>query len=121
VITSDFGKHSPVSLDLRFSNYLTTVWITDGSASVSYDPAGSVLTANFGIFSDPASAAWFDPGDGTFAELAFSPFANSDAMAFTPPELNRDDGADWMLLREVHPAFRANSAALTDGTEKNSP
>jgi hypothetical protein len=67
------------------------------------------------------SAAWFDPSDRTFAELAFSPFANSDAMAFTPPELNHDDDADWVLLTEMHPAFRANSAALADGTEKNSP
>jgi hypothetical protein len=43
---------------------------------------------------------------------AFSPFANSDAMAFAPPELDHNDAVDWVLLIEVHPAFRAKRAGF---------
>lgn len=110
VVTSGFGTYSAGSLDLPLSNYTTTAWITDGSASVSCDPAGSPLTVNLAKFHLPVTAAWYDLSYGTCAEVTGSPFANSGLKVFTTPGLNHDNDTNWVLLLQAHPAFTSKPA-----------
>jgi hypothetical protein len=106
VVTAGFGTYDASNLNLTTADYATTAWITDGSVSITYDPAGSPLTANMSKFSAAVSAAWYDPSDGTFQTVSGSPFANSGSKTFTPPSASNHDGnSDWVLALEVNPSF----------------
>jgi Protein of unknown function (DUF4038)/Putative collagen-binding domain of a collagenase/Putative Ig domain len=106
VVTAGFGTYDATNLNLTTANYATTAWITDGSASITYDPAGNPLTVNMAKFNAPVSAAWYDPSNGTFQTVSGSPFANSGSKTLTPPSATNHDGnSDWVLALEVNPSF----------------
>jgi Protein of unknown function (DUF4038)/Putative collagen-binding domain of a collagenase len=106
VVTAGFGIYDATNTNLITANYATTAWITDGSASISYDPAGSPLTVNMAKFNGPVSAAWYDPSNGAFHSVNGSPFANSGSKTFMPPSATNNDGdSDWVLALEVNPSF----------------
>jgi hypothetical protein len=89
--------------NLPLADYATTAWVPDGSLAVIYDPAGNALTVNLANFSQPVTAAWYDPSNGVFNVIAGSPFPNSGTQVFTPVGNNQDGDADWVLLLEVNP------------------
>ncbi|MGB9403058.1 MAG: putative collagen-binding domain-containing protein, partial [Candidatus Acidiferrales bacterium] len=62
-------------------------------------------TINLANFSQPVTAAWYDPSSGTFSTIAGSPFSNSGSQVFTPSGNNSDGNTDWVLVLEVHPTF----------------
>ena len=105
IVTSGYGTYDASNGNLPNANYVTTAWIPDGSLAIIYDPAGNVLTVNLANFSQPVTAAWYDPTHGTFTTIAGSPFANSGNEQFTPPGNNNDGDKDWILVFEVSPTF----------------
>lgn len=106
VVTAGFGTYDATNQNLTTASYATTAWITDGSASITYDPAGSPLAVNMAKFNAAVSAAWYDPSNGTFQTVSGSPFANSGSKTFLPPSATNNDGnSDWVLALEVNPSF----------------
>ena len=53
-------------------------------------------TVDMAKLSGPAKAQWFNPRTGTYTVIAGSPFANSGAKVFMPPELGH-----WVLVLET--------------------
>jgi hypothetical protein len=105
IVTSGYGIYNGSNGNLPIANYATTAWIPDGSLAIIYDPAGNALTVNLAKFSQPVTAAWYDPSDGKFTKIAGSPFASSGTQQFTPFGTNNDGDKDWVLVLEVTPAF----------------
>jgi hypothetical protein len=105
IVVSGYGTYNGSNGNLPLATYATTSWIPDGSAAVTYDPAGNALTVNLANFSAPVTAAWYDPSNGEFSTVAGSPFANSGTQQFTPQGNNHDGDKDWVLVLEVNPVF----------------
>jgi len=105
IVTAGYGTYDASNGNLPNANYVTTAWIPNGSLAVIYDPAGSALTVNLAKFSQPVTAAWYDPSNGMFKTIAGSPFPNSGSELFTPQGTNSDGENDWVLVLEVSPNF----------------
>ena len=103
IVTAGYGTYNGNNGNLLAANYATTAWIPDGSLAVTYDPAGNALTVNLAKFSQPVTAAWFDPSKGAVNIISGSPFSNSGQGEFSPPRKNHDGDHDWVLLLEVNP------------------
>ena len=105
IVIAGFGTYNSGNGNLPIADYVTTAWVPDGSLAIIYDPAGNALTVNLAKFSQPVTAAWYDPSNGTFNTIAGSPFPNSGTQQFTPLGTNIDGDRDWVLVLEVNPTF----------------
>ena len=54
------------------------------------------MRVNMTKLSGPAKAQWFNPRNGAYSAIPGSPFANSGAKVFMPPE-----AGDWVLVLET--------------------
>ena len=69
---------------------------SDGTLVIVYMESCRATTVDMAKLSGPAKAQWFNPRTGTYTVIAGSPFANSGAKVFMPPELG-----DWVLVLET--------------------
>ena len=106
-----YSSHIPVgdikellggSIDTN--TYATAARTSDGSLAIAYLPTIRTITVDMSKLAGPTTARWFDPTDGSYADLSNSPFANSGSREFTPPGNNAQGDGDWVLLLEASPA-----------------
>jgi hypothetical protein len=102
IVTAGYGTYNGENADLPIADYATTAWVPDGSLAVVYDQPGNALTVNLANFSQPVTAAWYDPSNGTFVAIPGSPFPNSGQQVFTPLGSNQDGDPDWVLVLETN-------------------
>jgi hypothetical protein len=73
----------------------------DGALAVVYTPLRKSLTIDLSRFNGPVSARWYDPCNGTFSDVAGSPFDNTGAHVFESPGSNSSGDADFALILEA--------------------
>jgi hypothetical protein len=93
-------KQLTAEMELRVSesDYATTARTSDGSYVVVYMPTARTITVDMARLRGPASAQWFDPGNGTYRAISASPLPNAGSRKFTPPGTNSAGDSDWVLL-----------------------
>jgi hypothetical protein len=103
IVTSGYGTFdaSANTSCLSTNDYVTTAYLTDGTAAVSYVPEGSILTVDLGKFAGAVTARWYDPTSGSFNSVPGSPFANSGTQDFSTPGNNSAGDPDWVLVLTV--------------------
>ena len=122
-----YSSHIPVghikellggSIDTN--TYATAARTSDGSLAIAYLPTIRTITVDMSKLAGPTTARWFDPTDGSYADLSDLPFANSGSRELTPPGNNAQGDGDWVLLLELcpradmfvdHPHHRSGRAA----------
>ena len=106
-ITSGYGTYHASGLNVQTQNYATAAYLTDGSLAIIYSPGNSnppgafTMTVNMSKFSGPVYARWFDPTNGTYSNVAGSPFANSGSRNFTNPSANSEGTYDFVLVLQT--------------------
>src|SRR5205085_4628113 len=84
------------------TDYVTAGRASDGSLAMAYLPSVRTVSVNMAQFSGSSvNAFWYDPSNGTTSGFAGSPFANSGARQFTPPNNNSTGGGDWVLVLQA--------------------
>jgi hypothetical protein len=83
---------------INTNNYVTTSYLEDGTASVSYTPQNAPLTVDLSRFTAPVTAKWYDPTSGSNRTISGSPFPNSGTQEFSTPGNNSAGSSDWVLL-----------------------
>jgi len=68
------------------------------SAALIYTPAGGFTVAMTVFAQGSVRARWFDPMDGSFANVSGQPFANTGTHAFTTTGNNSGGRTDWVLV-----------------------
>lgn len=85
------------------SDYVTSARTPDGSLIMAYLPSRRTITVDLSQLRAPATARWYDPSRGTYADAERSPLTNSGKHEFTPPGNNGDGEGDWVLVLETLP------------------
>lgn len=100
IVTSGYGTldTSENSDCINTNDYVTTSYLTDRTASVSYIPQSATLTVDLSKFKGPVTAKWFDSTSGNSTTIPGSPFTNSGSQNFSTPGSNSTGDADWVLL-----------------------
>jgi len=96
-------KHSGVG-SITNSTCATTARTSDGSLVMSYLPAVRTITVDMSKLASTATARWYDPTNGEYANIDGSPFANLGSRNFTPPGNNSSGDGDWVLVLETSAA-----------------
>jgi hypothetical protein len=73
----------------------------DGSLVIAYMPTLRPLIVDMTRLAGPVIARWYDPTDGSFAEVQRTPIANVGSLTFRPPNRNRGGDGDWVLVLET--------------------
>lgn len=100
VVTAGYGTFS-ASGHVDDSDYVTAARTKDGSLVMAYTPGKATLELDLTKLRGSATARWFDPSNGSFSDIAGSPFANSGKHSFSTPGKNADGDEDWVLVLEV--------------------
>lgn len=100
IVTGGFGTlDTGETADCTNTNdYVTTSYLPDGTAALSYAPLGATLTVDMSKFRGAVTARWFDPTNGDFVPIPGSPFANSGSETFGTPGSNSAGDTDWVLI-----------------------
>jgi hypothetical protein len=95
LITEGWGKFGDFS-------YASAARTPDGKLAIIYIPDRRTIMVDLSKLAGPATARWYDPANGTFHEIAGSPFSNAGSHAFATPGNNADGegNADWVLVLE---------------------
>jgi hypothetical protein len=101
VVTVGYGTFSD-SGTLGANDYVTAARTPSGKLVMAYVPSARTITVDMSQLSGPATARWYDPAGGTFADIAGSPLANTGARDFATPGTNADGDGDWVLVLEVN-------------------
>jgi hypothetical protein len=104
IVTAGYGTFDS-SQDISCINtndYVTTSFLTDGTASISYTPQSANLTVDMSKFAGAVTARWYDPTSGSFSTISGSPFSNSGTRVFATPGNNSSGDADWVLVLTVN-------------------
>jgi Protein of unknown function (DUF4038)/Putative collagen-binding domain of a collagenase len=72
----------------------------DGSLALAYMPTIRTITIDMSKVASPATARWYDPTSGEYADVKGSPFANAGSRQFTPSKPNKSGEGDWVLVLE---------------------
>ena len=82
---------------------VTAAKSADGTLALAYDPTGTSLTVDMSqmLAGGTTIARWYDPTNGTFTEIAGSPFANSGSVSLAAPGANAEGADDWVLVLEA--------------------
>jgi Protein of unknown function (DUF4038)/Concanavalin A-like lectin/glucanases superfamily/Putative collagen-binding domain of a collagenase/Fibronectin type III domain len=85
-------------------DYATAAKTPDGSLAVAYIPTARTVTVDLSTMAGPVTARWYDPADGTYSDIAGSPFPNQGSQDFTTPGPNADGAGndDWVLVLRAH-------------------
>jgi len=73
----------------------------DHGTVVVYFAGPLSVTIDMDAIPGPARARFFDPALGVYTEIDESPFPNSGAREISPPGMNGDGSADWLLVLEA--------------------
>jgi hypothetical protein len=87
-------------------DFVTATADPRGTTLVVYVPPAATsakIAINMKTFSGPASARWFDPTSGKYANVRGGPFANRGAADFIVPGVNSDGAKDWVLVLRTGP------------------
>ena len=99
VVTSGYGN-CPAGREWGYNvaaaACTTTARTPDGTLVIAYMESRRATTVNMTKLSGPAKAQWFNPRNGAYSAIPGSPFANSGAKVFMPPE-----AGDWVLVLET--------------------
>jgi hypothetical protein len=93
-------KYSAIG-SITTSTCATTARTSDGSSVVAYLPTMRTITVDMSKLASIATARWYDPTNGEYADIDGSPFANTGNRKFTPPGNNNSGDGDWVLVLEA--------------------
>jgi hypothetical protein len=96
-------KHTGVG-SITNSTCVTTARTSDGSLVMAYLPAIRTITVDMSKLASTATARWYDPTNGKYANIDGSPFTNLGSTKFTPPGNNSSGDGDWVLVLETSAA-----------------
>jgi uncharacterized protein DUF4038/collagenase-like protein with putative collagen-binding domain/VCBS repeat protein len=90
VVTSGYGSGTTT---------VTTARASDGSFVISYLPVVTGIAVDMTrLTGSSLTARWYDPTNGTYTNVAGSPFPNTGTRVFTPTGNNNSGASDWVLL-----------------------
>jgi Protein of unknown function (DUF4038)/Putative collagen-binding domain of a collagenase len=98
-----FGKSLAIS-SITTSACATAARTSNGSSVLVYLPTISTISVDMSKLASAATARWYDPTNGEYAEMNGSPFANTGSRKFTSPGNNSSGGGDWVLVLEASAA-----------------
>jgi hypothetical protein len=98
-----FGKYLAIG-SITASACATAARTSDGSSVLVYLPTISTISVDMSKLASPATARWYDPTNGEYAEINGSPFANTGSRKFTSPGNNSSGDGDWVLVLEASAA-----------------
>jgi Putative collagen-binding domain of a collagenase len=93
-------KYSAIG-SITSSTCATAARTSDGSLVVAYLPTIRTITVDMSRLASMATARWYDPTNGEYADIDGSPFANTGSRKFTPPGNNSSGDGDWVLVLET--------------------
>jgi hypothetical protein len=85
---------------VTYNGYAPAAATQDGSLLIAYTPSIRPLVVEMSKLRGPVRARWYDPTDGSYHDVAGSPFAATGAKEFDPPGKNTEGDGDWVLLLE---------------------
>ncbi len=108
VLVAGYGTFDSTTTDgncfVMTSDYVTAARTPDGTLVMAYLPSRRTITVDLSTLSGAATARWYDPSRGTYANAAEQlTVPNSGKHAFTPPGNNADGDGDWVLVLETAP------------------
>jgi hypothetical protein len=74
---------------------------SNGSLVMAYLPTIRTITVDMSKLASMATARWYDPTNGQYADIDDSQFANMGSKEFTPPGHNSSGDGDWVLVLEA--------------------
>jgi hypothetical protein len=77
---------------------------SDNSLVMAYLPTIRAITVDMTKLAGTATARWYDPTNGEYANVDGSPFTNTGSRRFTPPRNNGSGDGDWILVLETSTA-----------------
>jgi hypothetical protein len=83
---------------INTNDYVTTSYLEDGTASVSYTPQSASLKVDLNRYTAPVTAKWYDPTSSSNTTISGAPFPNSGIQEFSTPGNNSAGSSDWVLL-----------------------
>jgi hypothetical protein len=100
IVTSGYGTldSSQDGNCINSNDYVTTSYLPDGTASVSYLPKSTSVIVDLSKFNGWVTAKWYDPTNDSSTMIAGSPFANAGSQSFSTPGNNSAGDPDWVLL-----------------------
>jgi Protein of unknown function (DUF4038)/Putative collagen-binding domain of a collagenase len=96
----EFVKNKTGWGSVTYNDYAPAAATADGSLVIAYIPSIRPLVMDMSKLRGPVRARWYDPTNGSYHEVAGSPFAAADAREFDPPGINAEGDGDWILLLE---------------------
>jgi hypothetical protein len=96
----DFVKSHTGWTSVTYNDYAPAAATHDGSLFIAYMPSLRPLVVDMSKLRGPVRARWYDPTDGSYHDVAGSPFAAASAKEFDPPGTNAAGEGDWILLLE---------------------
>ena len=93
-------KYSAIG-SITTSTCATAARTSDGSLVMAYLPTIRTITVDMSKLASIATARWYDPTKGEYADIDGSPFANAGSRKFTPPGNNSSGDGDWILVLEA--------------------
>lgn len=85
---------------VTYNDFAPAAATQDGTLVIAYIPSIRPLVVEMSTLRGPIRARWYDPTDGSYHDVAGSPFAATDAKEFDPPGKNAEGDGDWVLLLE---------------------
>ncbi len=102
IVTAGYGTLDATENNnscVNTNNYVTTSYLADGSASVSYTPFSANLTVDLSKFRNDVTARWYDPANGSYQTVSGSPFSKTGGShVFSTPGSNSGGDSDWVLV-----------------------
>ena len=93
-------KYSAIG-SITTSTCATAARTSDGFSVMAYLPTIRTITVDMSRLVSIATARWYDPTNGEYADIDGSPFANTGSRKFTPPGNNSSGVGDWILVLEA--------------------
>jgi len=98
LVTAGYGTFAAGVSSLNDNDYVTAARTPDGKLAMAYVPGIRTITVDMRKLSGRVRARWYDPTKGTYVAISGSPFRNSGARKFRPPDKNGDGDSDWILV-----------------------
>jgi hypothetical protein len=99
----DFLKRNTGFGSVTTNGYAPAAATPDGALAIVYTPSVRTLVVDIARLQGPVRARWYDPTNGSYLEVAGSPFANTGSRDFRPAGNNAAGDGDWVLLLERQP------------------
>ena len=93
-------KHLAIG-SITTSTCATAARTSDGFLVMAYLPTIRAITVDMSKLASMATARWYDPTNGQYADIDGSPFANMGSKEFTPAGHNSSGDGDLVLVLEA--------------------